>query len=341
MMASLPTEMRASVLRAPGEIVLESRPLPTPGPGDVLIRVTAVGICGSDVHYYRHGRVGDFVVEEPLVLGHEAAGVVAGVGDGVDAARVGERVSIEPQRVDWTSRESRAGRYNLDPSVEFFATPPIDGAFTEFVTVPAVFAHAIPQSITDEAGALLEPLSVGIAAARKAQVEIGESVLVTGAGPVGLILAQVARAHGAAEVIVSDVSQERLQLAEQFGASRVVQAGEDLSTLGVDVFFEASGAPSAIHAGITALRPAGRAVLVGMGPDDVVIPLPVLQNRELLLTGVFRYANTWPAAVELVRSGRVDLDALVTGRFSLDEVAEALESTADPRTLKSMVLPSF
>ncbi|MGQ7786228.1 NAD(P)-dependent alcohol dehydrogenase [Nesterenkonia sp. K-15-9-6] len=332
--------MRAAVLQAPGEITVEERPVPLPNPGDVLVRVTAVGICGSDVHYYREGRIGPFVVEEPLVLGHESAGVVAAVGDGVDASRIGERVSVEPQRIDWSSAQARAGRYNLDPQVQFFATPPVDGAFAEYVTIPAMFAHRLPEGISDEAGALLEPLSVAVAAARKSRLGVGDHVLVTGAGPIGLILTQVARALGAAEVTVTDVSPERLSLAEAHGATAALDAGTDLSGLGADVLLEASGAPSAIHAGLRALGPAGRAVLIGMGADDVTIPLSAVQNRELEVTGVFRYANTWPTAIELVRSGRVDLDRLITGRFSLEQTAEALEAAADPRTLKAIVHPS-
>lgn len=332
--------MRAAVLQAPGEITVEKRPVPLPNPGDVLVRVTAVGICGSDVHYYREGRIGRFVVEEPLVLGHESAGVVAAVGDGVDASRIGERVSVEPQRIDWSSAQARAGRYNLDPQVQFFATPPVDGAFAEYVTIPAMFAHRLPEGISDEAGALLEPLSVAVAAARKSRLGVGDHVLVTGAGPIGLILTQVARALGAAEVTVTDVSPERLSLAEAHGATAALDAGTGLSGLGADVLLEASGAPSAIHAGLRALGPAGRAVLIGMGADDVTIPLSAVQNRELEVTGVFRYANTWPTAIELVRSGRVDLDRLITGRFSLEQTAEALEAAADPRTLKAIVHPS-
>ncbi|MDZ5078286.1 NAD(P)-dependent alcohol dehydrogenase [Nesterenkonia sp. HG001] len=334
------SRMRAAVLRTPGDIVLEERRIPVPGPGDVLVRVTAVGICGSDVHYYRQGRIGPFVVEDPLILGHESAGVIAATGDGVDFSRLGERVSVEPQRIDWSSPEARAGRYNLDPRVQFFATPPVDGAFAEYVTIPSMFAHRLPDEISAEAGALLEPLSVAVAATRKARLGIGDRVLVTGAGPIGLILTQVARALGASEVVVTDVSEDRLRLAETFGATRAVVADTDLSEMRADVLLEASGAPPAIHAGLRALGPAGRAVLIGMGADDVMIPLTTVQNRELEVTGVFRYANTWPTAIELVRSGRVDLDRLVTGRFSLEQTAEALTAAADPRTLKAIVHPS-
>src|SRR6476660_5222735 len=167
------TPMRAAVLIEPGRIEMEERPIPTPGPGDVLIRVSSVGVCGSDTHYYRHGRVGSFVVEQPLVLGHEAGGTIVGVGEGVDPSRIGERVSIEPQRPDPTSEETRRGHYNLCPHMRFYATPPVDGALCDYVTIGAGYAHRVPDSVSDDAAALCEPLSVGIAAVRKAGLDGG------------------------------------------------------------------------------------------------------------------------------------------------------------------------
>ncbi|TDQ54288.1 NAD(P)-dependent alcohol dehydrogenase [Actinorugispora endophytica] len=336
----LPTTTRASVLLAAGELAVEERALTPPAADEVLVRVASVGVCGSDVHYFRDGRIGDFVVEAPLVLGHEAAGTIVAVGGAVDPARVGTRVSIEPQRANLTSAETLRGRYNLDPDMEFYATPPIDGAFAEFVTIQAHFAHEVPDSVSDDAAALMEPLSVGVASARKAGLTVGHRVLVTGAGPIGLILVQVARAYGASEVIVTDIEPSRLETALRLGASQALDPREaDVTALGVDVFLEASGAVPAIRSGLRALRPGGVAVLIGMGPDEVALPLPVIQNRELVVTGVFRYANTWPTAIGLVRSGRVDLDAIVTGHYDLDHVREALESTSSPATLKSMVVP--
>ena len=338
--AEVPTSMRASVLIAPLSLVVENRPVPVPAPDEVLIRVASVGVCGSDVHYYREGRIGDFVVEEPLVLGHEACGRIVAVGADVSMDRVGQRVSIEPQRADLASSESLSGRYNLDPGMRFFATPPVDGAFAEYVTIQSHFAHWVPDSVSDDAAALMEPLSVGIASARRAALTVGQRVLITGAGPVGLILAQVARAYGAAEVIVTDLDPQRRHQALSFGATDAIDPREeDITELAVDAFLEASGAVSAIQAGIRSLRSSGRAVLVGMGPEEVALPLPVIQNRELLVTGVFRYANTWPTAIDLVRRGLIDLDSLVTGHYPLRRVHEALESTAAPGTLKSIVTP--
>ncbi|WP_228484686.1 NAD(P)-dependent alcohol dehydrogenase [Microbacterium cremeum] len=335
--------MTAAVLVRAGEIVLERRPVPAPRADEVLVRVTAVGVCGSDVHFYKDGHLGDWVVSEPLVLGHESGGTIVAVGDDVSRERIGERVSIEPQHPSTTSAETLRGDYNLDPHMEFYAVPGTDGAFQEYVTIQSHFAHAIPDSVSDHAAALMEPLSVAIATARKARFSPGDRVLVTGAGPVGIAIAQVARAYGAAEVIVSDIADDRRAAALSFGATSVVDpSSPDFETLvaGVDSFADASGAASAVRAGIRALRPAGRAVLVGMGLPEVPLPITAIQNKELVVTGVFRYANTWPTAISLVAAGRVDLDRMVTGTFGLGQVREALESTADPSTIKSVVVPT-
>ncbi len=221
---SAPAVMRVAVLRGAGDVAIEERPAPRPGRGEVLVTVGSVGVCGSDTHYYDHGRIGRFVVESPLVLGHEASGVIAAVGDGVDPSRVGQRVSIEPGVPDLTCRMCLSGRYNLCPDMRFFATPPIDGAFAELVVVHEAFAHPVPDSISDDAAALLEPLSVAVWACRKARVTAGSRVLVTGAGAIGLVSVQTALAFGATEVAVSDVNPARLALARELGATAVIDA---------------------------------------------------------------------------------------------------------------------
>jgi L-iditol 2-dehydrogenase len=338
---SLDTQMRAAVLVEPGRIEMQERPIPTPGPGDVLIRVSSVGVCGSDTHYYRHGRVGSFVVRQPLVLGHEAAGTIVGVGDGVDSSRLGQRVSIEPQRPDPDSEETRRGHYNLCPHMRFFGTPPVDGAFCDYVTIGAGYAHRVPDSVSDDAAALCEPLSVGIAAVRKAGLVGGARTLIAGAGPIGIVLAQLARAYGATDIIVSDPDESRRAQAKQFGATQVLDPTvEPIGELAVDAFIDASGAPPAVVDGIRAVRPAGTVVLVGSGAESMELPTQLIQNRELVLTGVFRYANTWPTAIALVESGRVDLDAMVTAHFSLECAAEALDSDRTPGSVKSVVAVS-
>lgn len=336
------TTMQVAVLRGIQQLAIEERPVPEPGPGEVLVRITAVGVCGSDVHYYQHGRIGDFVVERPMVLGHESGGVIAGVGAGVDASRVGQRVSIEPGVPDLTCPECLAGRYNLCPDMRFFATPPYDGSLAEFVTVHAAFAHPVPDTISDDAAALLEPLSVGVWAARKARISAGSRVLITGAGPIGLVATQCARAFGATEIVVADLNPHRLKLARDLGATATIDvAATPLADAGFepDVLLECSGHPGATGDGIRALARAGRAVLVGMG-DDLPLPLTHIQSREIELTGTFRYANTWPAAIALAESGRVDVDTLVTGHFALaDSEAALLAPERDPLAVKSVIDP--
>ncbi len=334
-----PKAMRVSLLEEAGRVRLTERPLPVPGPGEVLIRVSAVGVCGSDTHYFEHGRIGPYIVENPLILGHEASGQIAGVGVGIPRDRIGERVSIEPQRPCRACRQCKEGRYNLCPLMAFYATPPVDGAFAEYVIIDSDFAHGIPDSISDAAAALIEPLSVGIAACQKAEVGPGSRILVAGAGPIGVITAQVAMAFGATEVHVTDVSAERLEFALHHGATHVHQVGETPGPEDVDAFIDASGAPSAIRAGIGAVRPAGRAVLVGLGADDLELPINLIQNREIWVTGVFRYANTWPLGIALLAAGRVELDALVSGVFKLDEVEAALTSGRHSGAMKSIVDP--
>jgi L-iditol 2-dehydrogenase len=340
----LPATMRISVLSQPGRLELQERPVPRPGPQDVLVAVRSVGICGSDAHYFQHGRIADFVVRGPLVLGHESAGrIVAvgdGVGDGVDRERLGARVAIEPGTACRACAQCKAGRYNLCQKMKFFATPPVDGALAEYVLVPADLAFDLPDEISDDAGALLEPLSVAIWATGKAAITAGDSVLIAGAGPIGLLATQVARARGATTVAVTDIAPARLAVARRNGATATLDAREDLAAgQDFDAFLDCSGVPSAITAGIRSLRPAGRAVLVGMGPDEVTLPFGLLQQRELTITGTFRYANTWPTAISLAATGAVDLDALITDRFGLADADQAIMSTIERRSIKSIVEP--
>jgi L-iditol 2-dehydrogenase len=244
-----------------------------------------------------------------------------------------------------TCRQCLAGRYNLCPNMRFFATPPIDGAFAEYVVVHSAFAHPVPDTISDDAAALLEPLSVGIWACRKGRVTAGSRVLVTGAGPIGLVSVQAALAFGATEVVVSDVNPARLALARDLGATDVVDARTARVTdlpRPPEVLLECSGHPAATSAAIRALDRAGRAVLVGMGGDELPLPLSVVQERELEVTGTFRYAGTWPTAIALVAAGRVDLDRLVTGTYGLDQAADALTAgRSDPQSVKVVVHPQL
>src|SRR5437763_13943061 len=240
---------QAAVLYAPHDIRIEERPVPKPGPREVLIEIKAVGVCGSDVHYYEYGRIGTYVVRQPLILGHESAGVIVGGGAGVDRSRIGERVAIEPGIPDGICDQCRAGRYNLCPNVRFFGTPPIDGAFANYVTVPAQFAYTLPDNLSNEEGAMIEPLSVGLWACRKARLRGGDHVLLTGAGPVGMLAMKVAYALGVGAVTSTDVPPQRLERARQLGATHTINVAEQpLAQAGVqaDVLPECSGNPHAL-----------------------------------------------------------------------------------------------
>jgi L-iditol 2-dehydrogenase len=304
------------------------------------VEISSVGVCGSDVHYYEHGRIGPFVVDSPLILGHESAGRVAALGSEVTKHAVGDRVTLEPGVPCGRCEQCRAGRYNLCPDVVFFATPPVDGAFANYVTIHEDFAFALPDSLSDDVGALMEPLSVGIWACRRASVSAGDRVLVTGAGPIGLLAMQVALAFGATQVEISDVNETRLALAARTGATRTLISGRDEPST-ADVLIECSGHPAAVSAGISALRPAGTAVLVGLGPGETgELPLAKIQTQEIWVTGTFRYANTYPTAIALAATGRVDLEAIITGHYELDSTEDALKvGREDPGSVKVMVHP--
>lgn len=333
-------KQRASVLSASRTIAVEERDVPSPAPHEVLVEVKSVGICGSDIHYFEHGRIGDFVVDGPLILGHEASGQIVAVGSAVQDIAPGTRVAMEPGVPCKECEQCRAGRYNLCPDVIFFATPPVDGAFAQYVALDRDFVHPVPNHVSYDAAALMEPLSVGIWANRKAETGLGSRVLITGAGPIGIVCALVARASGAAEVTVTDTNAQRLQHAARLGFTTVdPSSGSAAALSGFTVLIECSGAPAAIAQGIRSLGPAARAVLVGMAPDgNVQLPVDVIQGREIWVTGTFRYANTYPTAVDLVSSGAVDLDALVSKTFTLDQVADALSYyKQDPAAMKVVV----
>lgn len=338
-MSGIPSKMTASVLLGVGDIVLEEREVPSPAPDEVLIKVHSVGVCGSDVHYYKHGRIGDYVVDAPLILGHEASGEIVAAGSAVDPARIGQRVAIEPQRPCRVCEFCREGAYNLCPRMEFYATPPIDGAFCEYVLIQDDFAYEVPDSISDHAAALMEPLSVGIAAAQKGGIKVGDTVLIAGGGPIGVISAQVALAFGAADVVVADINPARRELASRYGA-RVIDPGtESTEDLGAHVFIDASGATPAILNGIRSVRAGGTVVLVGSA-DEIPLSVPEVAMREVNVTGTFRYTNTWPIARALLTGGQVELDSLVTHEYGIEQVEEALTGEGAADSLKRIVLPN-
>ena len=332
----------AAILYGPRDIRIESRDVPERRPGDVLVRVLAVGVCGSDVHYYRHAQIGEARIEKPLILGHEASGVVMEADEDGRLA-VGQRVAIEPHRPCSHCRECLAGRYNMCRNVEFLAHPPTDGALAQIIAVPAAFCFPVSDAVTDEEAALVEPLAVGLWAATRTRICAGDRVLVVGAGPIGLLAAQVAHAVGATTVVVADISAPRVDKASTYaGVGGVLLGDEGYSALGeFDVVIECSGAPGALRDSAYTLGPRGRIAAVGIGRSPISeLDILLIQSRELELYGVYRYAGIYDRAIALVEAGSVEVASLITHRFPLVRTDEAMSvSERDPYAIKAIVYP--
>lgn len=333
--------MRALVLEKQHELSLREIDLPLDvGPTDVKIRIDTVGVCGSDVHYYTHGRIGSFVVDAPMVLGHEAAGTVIEVGGDVTTLKVGDRVCMEPGIPDLSSRASKLGLYNVDPSVVFWATPPVHGVLTPEVVHPAAFTYKLPDNVSFAEAAMVEPFAVGLQAAVKAKIQPGDTAVVTGAGPIGIMAALAALAGGCSRVIVSDLVDEKLAIAAPYtGVSTVNVRKEHLADAvaratggwGADVVIEASGAPKAYDGIQRLLRPGGCLVLVGMPVEPVAIDVSSIAAKEIRIETVFRYANVFDRALAMIASGKVDLKPLISETFPFEQSIAAFERAAEGR----------
>ena len=308
------------------------------GPCDVRVAIHTVGICGSDVHYYRHGRIGPFVVREPMVLGHEAAGTVVAVGAEVTGLEVNDRVTMEPGIPDPGSRAARLGLYNLDPGVRFWATPPVHGVLRPTVVHPAAFTFRIPDRISFAEAAMVEPLAVGMHAAAKARIVPGDVAVVLGAGPIGMVTALAALAGGCSRIVVADVVDAKLELAAALGPVVPVRAGRESPAeaarvltggWGADIVFECSGAAAAAAAVVEPLRPGGCAVLVGMPGEPVAFDVVAAQVKEVRVETVFRYAHVYPRALALMASGAIDVRPLITDTFPFADSVAAFEFAAD------------
>jgi L-iditol 2-dehydrogenase len=335
-------KMLCAVMYGVGDVRIEERPVPQARPDEVLVGIRRVGVCGSDVHYYTHGRIGGFVVREPMILGHECAGVIEAVGGAVTRFKPGDRVAIEPGYTCRKCHYCRTGHYNLCPDVVFMATPPVDGAFCEYVAWPEDFVFALPDNMSFEDGAMMEPLSVGLWAAERGQVRPGDAVAVFGSGPIGLVTLQAAKAAGATTVIAVDIEPFRLEHARRLGATHVVDASDGKAVeqiraitsghrgfgpgySGVDVAFETAGATPTTRGALASTRPGGVAVLVGLPPDPMVeIDLVATMSKEIDVRGQFRYANRYPPAIALASSGEIDVASLVTHHFPLKQAEDAL-----------------
>jgi len=333
-------KVRAVVLEGIGEISLRDIEVPgtlEPADNEARIAIKTVGVCGSDVHYYKHGRIGDFVVNEPMILGHEAAGVVTAVGANVADLKIGDRVCMEPGVPDFGSRQTLEGHYNLDPSVRFWATPPIHGCLTPEVVHPAALTYKLPANVSFAEGAMVEPLAIGVYAAYKGAIRPGDVAVVAGAGTIGLMVAFAALASGCAKVILSDVAKAKLDLvAGRPGIVTVDLNREKLADVvaahtaghGADLFFEASGSPRAFDDLMDVVGRGGRVVLVGMPQDRVPLDVVALEVKEISLTGIFRYANVWERTLALLGSGKIDLKPLISASFPFERSVAAFERAA-------------
>lgn len=341
--------MKALVLERKDELSL--RPIDVEealGPRDVRIALKRVGVCGSDVHYYAHGGIGPFIVKEPMILGHEASGEVVEIGSAVTSLAVGDRVCMEPGIPDPDSRPTRLGKYNLDPAVRFWATPPVHGVLRPTVVHPAAFTFKLPDNVSDGAGAMVEPLATGVYATTKAQIQPGEVALVIGAGTIGMVTVLAALAAGCSRVIVSDVQEPKLDLAARFGAvipvnvrseSLAEVVGRETDGWGADVVFEASGNERAAAEVFDHVCPGGRVVFIGMPGAPIAYDVLAAQVKEARVEHIFRYAHIWPRAVAMLASGKIDVTPLITETYGFGDSIEAFDyaRSAPPGTVKVQI----
>jgi D-xylulose reductase len=340
--------MKALVLNEKNRLAILDMPFDELlGPDDVRIKLHTIGICGSDVHYYTHGKIGNFVVKEPMVLGHEASGTVIEVGKNVKSLKTGDRICMEPGVPDLRSRATMEGMYNLDPAVIFWATPPIHGCLRETVVHPAMFCFKLPDNVSFAEGALVEPLSVGLQAVKKANVRPGDVALITGCGTIGLLTGLAAIAGGCSKIIITDVIQPKLDLASSYGMipvnikkqSIMDVVNRETGNWGVDIIFEASGNEAAIAGIFQPLSPGGKVVFIGMPVNPVPVDIVAAQAKEAHMETVFRYANVYPRALSLLSSGKIDVKPLITDRFKFTDAIKAFDYAANPqpRSVKTII----
>ncbi len=344
--------MKAAVLYKARDIRIEERPAPTLRPTDVLIKVRAVGICGSDVHYYHHGGMGIHTVRQPVILGHECSGDVVAVGAAVERFKAGDRVVAEPGVPCRRCKHCYEGRYNLCSKVHFMGTPPVDGCLCELIAWPEDFTFHIPQHMSYEEASLMEPLVVGIYSVDMSGMRVHASVAILGAASVGLLTLAVAKRAGAGKAFIIDRIPERLAFAEKLGADEAINfteadpvkvVQEETGGTGVDVVFEAAGSPAAVKQTTDLVGAAGTIVLIGICGEDVIpFNFGMLRRKEITLKPVRRYRHVFPRAIAMAASGAVNLKALVTHTFPLSQIAEAFDLTRECRdgVLKAVVKPS-
>jgi D-xylulose reductase len=328
--------MQALVLKEAHKIFLENFPLVEDlSPTDVRIGMKNVGICGSDLHYYLHGKIGDFVVKEPMILGHEGSGIVLEAGSEVKHLKAGDRVCMEPGIPSSGSKATLAGKYNLDPAVKFWATPPIHGIMRETIVHPANFTFKLPENVSLEEGALVEPLAIGIYSAATAQIRPGDVAVVFGAGTIGIVTALAAVSSGCSKVVLCDIKQKKLDIVRENFTSNIVcvnTAKEPLEDIlftlapeGADIVFEASGSPAVVSSIMKYICPAGRIVMIGMPAEPVSYNVVAAQAKEVEIRHIFRYRNMFPRTLNMISSGIMNVKPLITHRYSFNNVIEAFQ----------------
>lgn len=327
--------MKAAVMNGIGKMGFEEREIPKPKADEVLVKLEYVGICGSDLHYYETGAIGDYVVEPPFVLGHEPGGVVVEVGEHVHHLKVGDRVALEPGKTCGHCEFCKQGKYNLCPDVVFFATPPVDGVFQEYVAHEADLCFKLPENVSTLEGALIEPLAVGFHAAIQGDAHLGQRAVVMGAGCIGLVSMMALKARGVSEVYVVDIMEKRLEKALELGADGVINgAKEDVlkrvqeltNGAGMDLVVETAGTEITTRQAIHMAKKGSNIVLVGYSKTgEMTLPMSLVLDKELTFKTVFRYRHIYPMAIDAVASGKVNLKGIVTDIFTLDEAQKAMD----------------
>ncbi len=315
------------------------------GANDVRIQIDTCGICGSDVHYYTHGRIGDFIVTEPMILGHETSGVIVEVGSAVSHLKLGDRVCMEPGIPDFTSPETLTGCYNLDPDVRFWATPPVHGSLRESLVHPAAFTFKLPDNVSLPEGALVEPVATGLYSVQRSQLPLGSTALVLGAGTIGIVTAIAARGAGFSEVYIADLKAEKLAFVERHydGITTIDLSKQNVAEFfgargvpAVHVVFEASGSPEAYRRISELLLPKGKLILIGMPFEPVALDVVSLQVKEIAIDSIFRYVNVFPKVVGMIAAGNLKVKPLITRIYPFAESVAAFEyaATAPPSEIK-------
>ena len=331
--------MKVAVMLGIGKMGFEERDLPQPKDDEVLVKLEYVGICGSDLHYYESGAIGDYVVKPPFVLGHEPGGTVVEVGKNVTHLKVGDRVALEPGKTCGHCEFCKTGRYNLCPDVVFFATPPVDGVFQEYVAHEAGLCFKLPDNVSTMEGALIEPLAVGFHAARQGGAQAGQVAVVTGAGCIGLVSMMALKAMGVSKVYSVDVMDKRLDKALELGADGVINGSREDAVkkvmeltggMGCDLVIETAGTEITTRQAVQMTKKGATIVLVGYSKTgEIKMPISLALDKELTFKTVFRYRHIYPMAIDAVASGRVNLKGIVTNEFALDDIQEAMDESVN------------